>query len=76
MVSAMRLCVQVLSEVNVYTIAGTLWNATKKMSPCEQVLVELAIERDQDIPALIYEGRPTVRSVRTMLIQAFNTALL
>lgn len=26
-----------------------------------QVLVELAIERDQDIPALIYEGRPTVK---------------
>jgi hypothetical protein len=26
-----------------------------------QVLVELAIERDQDIPALIYEGRSTVR---------------
>ena len=29
----------------------------------EQVLVELAIERDQDIPALIYEGRPTVWSL-------------
>ena len=26
-----------------------------------QVLVELAMERDQDIPALIYEGRSTVR---------------
>ncbi len=26
-----------------------------------QVLVELAMEREQDIPALIYEGRPTVR---------------
>ncbi|CAL5221531.1 g3739 [Coccomyxa viridis] len=26
-----------------------------------KVLVELAIERDQDIPALIYEGRPTAR---------------
>ena len=24
--------------------------------------MELAIERDQDIPALIYEGRPTVSS--------------
>jgi len=47
-----------------------------KMSPFEQVLVELAIERDQDIPALIYEGRPTVRIVLTMLIQAFKTALL
>jgi len=72
----MRLSVQVLSEVNVYTRAGALWNATRKMSPCEQVLVELAIERDQDIPALIYEGRPTVRIVLIILIQAFNTALL
>ncbi len=26
-----------------------------------QVLVELAMERDEDIPALIYEARPTVR---------------
>ena len=26
-----------------------------------QVLVELAMERDQDTPALIYEGRSTVR---------------
>ena len=25
--------------------------------------MELAIERDQDIPALIYEGRPTVWSL-------------
>ena len=28
---------------------------------CMQVLVELAMERDEDIPALIYEARPTVR---------------
>jgi len=25
-----------------------------------QLLVELAIERDADIPALVYEARPTV----------------
>ncbi len=31
-----------------------------------QVLVELAIERDQDIPALIYEGRPTVSSAASL----------
>lgn len=30
-------------------------------SMCMQVLVELAMERDEDIPALIYEARPTVR---------------
>ena len=35
-----------------------LSNDTKR---CMQVLVELAMERDQDIPALIYEGRSTVR---------------
>ena len=28
-----------------------------------QILVELAVEREQDIPALIYEGRST--AVRT-----------
>jgi hypothetical protein len=28
-----------------------------------QVLVELAQDRDEDIPALIYEGRSTVRII-------------
>ena len=32
-------------------------NLEVNLSACEQVLVELAIEREQDIPALIYEGR-------------------
>lgn len=29
----------------------------------QQMLVELAQERDEDIPALVYEGRPVVRCV-------------
>ncbi len=36
---------------------------SKSLYDFVQVLVELAIERDQDIPALIYEGRSTVRSL-------------
>ena len=38
-------------------IPGFLLKCTRLM----QVLVELAMEREEDIPALIYEARPVVR---------------